>query len=87
MKKYNDWNEVFEALTEEEKAEIRRVNYSDLDCFPNGVDDEKIIADVEQYFDDNIGESEDNCKNYGVPDSVDGIPAFTKENFLWALNL
>lgn len=62
MKKYNNWNEVFEVLTEEEKAEIRRVNYSDPNYLPNGVDDEKIIADVEQYFDDNIGESEDNAK-------------------------
>lgn len=87
MKNYSNWDEVFEALTEEEKAEIRRVNYSDLNYFPDGVGDEKIIADVEQYFDDNIGESEENCKNYGVPDAVDGVPAFTKENFLWALNL
>lgn len=83
MKKFNSWEEVFESFTNEEKAEIRS-QVADV-CGYESVSDEKIWTDVENYFNEYV-DGTTNCYGNEVPDTVDGQPAYTKENFLWALS-
>ena len=83
MKKFNSWEEVFESFTNEEKAEIRS-QVADV-CGQESVSDEKIWADVENYFNEYV-DGTTNCYGNEVHDTVDGQPAYTKENFLWALS-
>ncbi len=83
MKKFNSWEEVFKSFTNEEKAEIRS-QVADV-CGQESVSDEKIWTDVENYFNEYV-DGTTNCYGNEVPDTVDGQPAYTKENFLWALS-
>ena len=83
MKKFNSWEEVFESFTNEEKAEIRS-QVADV-CGQESVSDEKIWTDVENYFNEYV-DGTTNCYGNEAPDTVDGQPAYTKENFLWALS-
>lgn len=83
MKKFNSWEEVFESFTNKEKAEIRS-QVADV-CGQESVSDEKIWTDVENYFNEYV-DGTTNCYGNEVPDTVDGQPAYTKENFLWALS-
>lgn len=83
MKKFNNWEEVFESFTNEEKAEIRS-QVADV-CEQESVSDEKIWTDVENYFNEYV-DGTTNCYGNEVPDTVDGQPVYTKENFLWALS-
>lgn len=84
MEKFSSWEEVFEALSEEEKNEIRK-QVADT-CGQENVNDEKICNDVGNYFDEFVGDSTTNCYNNNVPDVIDGRYAYTKKNFLWALS-
>ena len=83
MKKFNSWEEVFKSFTSEEKAEIRS-QVADV-CGQESVSDEKIWTDVENYFNEYV-DGTTNCYGNEVPDNVDLQPAYTKENFLWALS-
>lgn len=83
MKKFNSWEEVFESFTNEEKAEIHS-QVADV-CGQESVSDEKIWTDVENYFNYYV-DGTTNCYGNEVPDTVDGQPAYTKDNFLWALS-
>ena len=83
MKKFNSWEEVFKSFTNEEKAEIRS-QVADV-CGQESVSDEKIWTDVENYFNEYV-DGTTNCYANEVPDTVDLQPAYTKENFLWALS-
>ena len=71
---FNSWEDVFMSFTDKEKAEIKA-----------NATDGKVISDVSIYFDEYVDGSENVYQNE-VPDVVDGVPAFTKANFLWALS-
>ena len=71
---FDSWNDVFMSFTDKEKAEIKA----------NATDD-KVVSDVATYFDEYVDGSQNVYQNE-VPDVVDGVPAFTKANFLWALS-
>lgn len=79
MKKFTSWEEVFENMDEAEQAEARR-------AYDDEVSGEKIIADVEAYFADFVGENMENCYKEEVPDVQGGLPLYTVKNFLWALS-
>ena len=71
---FSSWEDVFMSFTDKEKAEIKA----------NAADD-KVIRDVSIYFDEYVDGSQNVYQNE-VPDVVNGVPAFTKANFLWALS-
>ena len=71
---FSSWEDVFMSFTDKEKAEIKA----------NATDD-KVIRDVSIYFDEYVDGSQNVYQNE-VPDVVNGVPAFTKANFLWALS-
>lgn len=77
-KTYNSWDEVWEAsFTSDEKSEIKA---SITDLFSGEyVDDNDILDMVTSYY-----ELEDTLE---VPDIVDEVPAHTRANFLWALDI
>ena len=80
---FSSWEDVFMSFTDKEKAEIK-ANAADV-CGVESVTDDKVVSDVAIYFDEYVYGSENVYQNE-VPDVVDGVPAFTKANFLWALN-
>ena len=80
---FNSWEDVFISFTDKEKAEIK-ANAADI-CGVEFVTDDKVVSDVAIYFDEYVGGSENVYQNE-VPDVVNGVPAFTKANFLWALS-
>lgn len=77
-KTYNSWDEVWEAsFTSDEKSEIKA---SITDLFSGEyVDDNDILDMVTSYY-----ELEDTLE---VPDIVDEVPAHTRANFLWVLDI
>ncbi len=84
-KVYSSWAEVFEAFSDSEKAKIKAYVADVCGVAAVAVDDDKVLNDVCTYF----GVYADGSTNvYGndVPDVIDGVPACTKENFLWALS-
>lgn len=83
MKEFTSWEKVFEAFSEVEKDEIRA---QVADCRQETVSDEKICADVENYFEEFVGDNTANCYGNEVPDVVDEHWVYSKENFLWALS-
>ena len=80
---FNSWEDVFMSFTDKKKAKIK-ANATDV-CGVELVTDDKIISDVSIYFDEYVDGSENVYQNE-VPDVADGVPAFTKANFLWALS-
>ena len=82
-KVFCSWEEVFTAFTDKEKAEIKAnaANVSGAEL----VTDDKIVSDVAIYFDKYVDGSKNVYQN-DIPDVVEGVPAFTKANFLWALS-
>ena len=82
-KVFCNWEEVFMSFTDKEKAEIK-ANATDV-CGAEFVTDDKIVSDVAIYFDEYVDGSENVYQN-DIPDVVEGVPAFTKANFLWALS-
>ena len=81
---FSSWEDVFiSAFTDKEKAEIK-ANAADV-CGVESVADDKVVSDVAIYFNEYVYGSENVYQNE-VPDVVDGVPAFTKANFLWALS-
>ena len=80
---FSSWEDVFMSFTDKEKAEIK-ANAADI-CGVEFVTDDKVVSDVAIYFDEYVDGSENVYQNE-VPDVVDGVPAFTKANFLWALS-
>ena len=74
---FANWEEVFESFSEIEKDEIRA---------QENISDEKICADVENYFEKYVGDSTANCYGEEVPDVVDEQWIYSRENFLWALS-
>lgn len=50
------------------------------------ISDEKICADVENYFEEYVGDSTANCYGNEVPDVVNEHWVYSRENFLWALS-
>lgn len=83
MKEFTSWEEVFESFSEVEKDEIR-AQVADT-CGQETVSDEKICEDVENYFEEYVGDSTANCYGNEVPDVADEHWVYSKENFLWAL--
>ena len=82
-KVFCSWEDVFMSFTDKEKAEIK-ANAADF-CGVESVTDDKVVSDVAIYFDEYVDGSENVYQNE-VPDVVNGVPAFTKANFLWALS-
>ena len=80
---FSSWEDVFMSFTDKEKAEIK-ANATDI-CDVEFVTDDKIIRDVSIYFDEYVDGSQNVYQNE-VPDVVNGVPTFTKANFLWALS-
>ena len=80
---FSSWEDVFTSFTDKEKAEIK-ANAADI-CGVEFVTDDKVVSDVAIYFDEYVGGSENVYQNE-VPNVVNGVPAFTKANFLWALS-
>ena len=80
---FSSWEDVFMSFTDKEKAEIK-ANAADV-CGVESVTDDKVVSDVAIYFDEYVDGSENVYQNE-TPDVVDGVPAFTKANFLWALS-
>ena len=80
---FDSWEDVFMSFTDKEKAEMK-ANATDI-CGVEFVADDKIIRDVFIYFDEYVDGSENVYQNE-APDVVNGVPAFTKANFLWALS-
>ena len=80
---FYSWEDVFMSFTDKEKAEIK-ANAADI-CGVELATDDKVIRDVSIYFDEYVDGSENVYQNE-VPDVVNGVPAFTKANFLWALS-
>lgn len=74
---FANWEEVFESFSEIEKDEIRA---------QENISDEKICADVENYFKEYVGDSTANCYGEEVPDAVNEHWVYSRENFLWALS-
>lgn len=81
---FHSWYQVFESLTEEEKAEVKAYVADFIGV--EHVTDEKVISDVAAYFVEYVDGST-NIYGNGIPDVVEGAPAFTKKNFLWALDM
>lgn len=65
---FANWEEVFESFSEIEKDKIR-AQITNV-CGQEAVDDEKICADVEYYFEEYVGDSTANCFGEEVPDVV-----------------
>ena len=63
-KMFANWEEVFESFSEIEKDEIRT---------QENISDEKICADIENYFEEYVGHSTANCYGNEVPDVVNGL--------------
>ena len=82
-KVFSSWEDVFMSFTDKEKAEIK-AKAADF-CGVESVTDDKVVSDVAIYFDEYVDGSENVYQNE-VPDVVNGVPAFTKANFLWALS-
>ena len=82
-KVFYSWEDVFMSFTDKEKAEIK-ASVADV-CGVESVTDDKVVSDVAIYFDEYVDGSKNVCQNE-VPCVVDGVPAFTKANFLWALS-
>ena len=80
---FSSWEDVFTSFTDKEKAEIK-ANATDV-CGVELATDDKVVSDVATYFDEYVDGSQNVYQNE-VPDVVDGVPAFTKANFLWALS-
>ena len=80
---FSSWEEVFLSFTDKEKAEIK-ANTADF-CGVEFVTDDKVVSDVSIYFDEYVDGFKNVYQNE-VPDVVNGVPAFTKANFLWALS-
>ncbi len=81
---FANWEEVFESFSEIEKDKIRaQVTNA---CGQEAVSDEKICAEVENYFDEYVGDSTANCYGNEVPDVVNEHWVYSRENFLWALS-
>lgn len=84
MKKfYNNWKEVYKALTEGERAKVNAAE---------PITGDKIISDVAAYYDEYVanrkyGERIPTPYGKEVPDVIDGVPAFTKANFFWGIGL
>ena len=74
---FANWEEVFESFSEIEKDEIRA---------QENISDEKICADVENYFKEYVGDSTANCYGEEVPDVVNEHWIYSRKNFLWALS-
>ena len=69
------------------KQKIRAESFSKIEKrTQEAVSDEKICADVENYFEEYVGDSTANCYGYEVPDVVDEHWIYSRENFLWALS-
>lgn len=71
----NEWLDIVEKLTTEEKEEIYNV-------YDHYVSDKKIAADIAEYFEYFIGSQNMNSFGEEVPDE-----GYTKDNLLWALGL
>ena len=80
---FSSWEDVFMSFTDKKKAEIT-ANAADF-YGVESVTDDKVVSDVAIYFDEYVYGSENVYQNE-VPDVVNGVPAFTKANFLWALS-
>ena len=80
---FNSWEDVFMSFTDKEKAEIK-ANATDV-CGAEFVTGDKVVRDVSIYFDEYVDGSKNVYQNE-VPNVVNGVPAFTKANFLWALS-
>ena len=80
---FNSWEDVFVSFSDKEKAEIK-ANAADV-CGAEFVNNDKVVRDVSTYFDEYVDGFENVYQNE-VPDVVNGVPAFTKANFLWALS-
>ena len=72
------------SFTDKEKAEIK-ANATEI-CGVEYVTDDKAVSDVAIYFDEYVDGSKNVYQN-DIPDVVDGVPVFTKANFLWALDI
>ena len=71
---FANWEEVFESFSKIEKHTQENIS------------DEKICADVENYFEEYVGDSTANCYGEEVPDVVNEHWVYSRENFLWALS-
>ena len=80
---FNSWEDVFMSFSDKEKAEIK-ANATDV-CGAEFVTNDKVIRDVSIYFDEYVDGFKNVYQNE-APDVVNGVPAFTKANFLWALS-
>ena len=80
---FSSWEDVFMSFTDKEKAEIK-ANATDV-CGAEFVTDDKVIRDVSIYFDEYVDGFKNVYQNE-VPNVVNGVPTFTKANFLWALS-
>ena len=84
---FANWEEVFESFSEIEKDEIRAESFSKIEKrTQENISDEKICADVENYFEEYVGDSTANCYGEEVPDVVNEHWIYSRENFLWALS-